>query len=641
MLLVTRPQPQASRLAQALTAQGFRSLVQPLLTLEPLAQVTELPQAHWLIAVSVHAVAQLPRPLPQGLNVAAVGEATAQALETAGAQQVLVAQPPTSEGLLALPQLQDMTGQTVLLAKGQGGRELIQQTLEQRGAQVQPLVVYRRQAIDLPDDCAEQWQQAGVDRLLLTSGSLMEALLAQVPAETLPWLLSLPVLVPSQRLAEQAKAAGFTHTQLMQDASDQAVIAMLRESQNTMTTDDKRQNKGDQGAQLPKQGNQQAEQKTTEPKAADAKGSQAQPAKATEPKAESKAAPPKAEAKKGPPTQTAKPAPPAAKPQSTREQKPGKVLPALALLIALGALAGTAWLYTQIKSGHDGQSRLAAALQDHSHPAPPQLALVDQLQQQQNSLKAALASQQDSINSLRSQWAQRQQDDAQQWPRQEAAMLVRMANRQLYLARDPDTAMALLEDSERALARLPEDSQVLAWRQAIAADTAMLAALPRIDRSGLALQLGGLMSQVDSLPLDMVKLPEVTEAEQDLTLSDDVSDWWDNASKTWQRFADDFLKIRKRQGSVQPLMSPDEVNYLRQNMNLALGEARLAVFAGDSDRYQASLRQLLDWTQTYGDQSSDAVLAFQDELKALLTQPVQVALPAQLDSLRVTEEVSP
>ncbi|WP_341502421.1 uroporphyrinogen-III C-methyltransferase [Gallaecimonas sp. GXIMD4217] len=590
-LLVTRPEPQASRLAEALTQAGFTSLVQPLLAIEALAPVTELPKADWLIAVSVHAVARLPRPLPADLKYGAVGEATAQALREAGAPEVLVAEPPTSEGLLALPELQELAGQKVLLAKGEGGRELIQQQLADRGAEVEPLVLYRRRPLSLPEYCAARWRQAGVDRLLLTSGSLMAALLAAVPDKEQHWLKSLPVLVPSKRLADQAKAAGFSHIQLMQDASDQAVIAKLRESQNTMTQDDKL--------------------KDAKPKAAD----ETKPAKA-----ESKGAGP-------------------ARPQADKPEqagKPGRLLPALALLLALAALGGSGWLYSQFQAAQAELAGLQQRLDGHSHPKPPELG---RLIETQGALDEALARQQASLEALRSQWLANQADQAQQWPRQEAAMLVRMANRQLYLARDPDTAQALLSDAERALAKLPEEADILAWRQAVAADLALLAALPRVDRSGLALRLGGLMEQVAKLPLDMVKLPEVTEAEPDLTLSEDVGDWWDNAAKTWQRFADEYLKIRKRQGGVQPLLSPDQISYLQQNMRLALGEARLAVFAGDSDRYQAGLRQLQDWSRDYGDQDSDAVQAFQAELEALLKLPVQVALPARLDSLRVTEEV--
>ena len=63
---------------------------------------------------------------PPRLEIAAIGQATARALARHGVAPAL--QPDyefTSEALLALPRFQRVTGQHILIVRGEGGRELL------------------------------------------------------------------------------------------------------------------------------------------------------------------------------------------------------------------------------------------------------------------------------------------------------------------------------------------------------------------------------------------------------------------------------------------------------------------------------------------------------------------------------------
>ena len=81
------------------------------------------------------------------LKVAAVGQATAAALNAAGYRVSLMpSEGADSEALLAMPQLAHMAGQRVLIVRGTGGRELLSEVLTARGAQVQYAEVYTREA---------------------------------------------------------------------------------------------------------------------------------------------------------------------------------------------------------------------------------------------------------------------------------------------------------------------------------------------------------------------------------------------------------------------------------------------------------------------------------------------------------------
>ncbi|WKE65565.1 uroporphyrinogen-III C-methyltransferase [Gallaecimonas kandeliae] len=584
-LLITRPEPQASRLAERLQAEGVKALVVPLLDIEILPPqpglAEELAQAAWVIAVSSNAVAGLPKPLPKGPRYAAVGEATAQALRDAGAQAVLVAEPPDSEGLLAQPALAKVQDESILIARGNGGRELLAQVLGERGAQVKALELYRRQPVSVAPEQFLAWQDASVDQVLITSQSLLDALLATTPPPLLDWLHSLTLLVPSQRVADHCRRQGFEQLVLLKDASDEAIIHHFKESAAPMTD------------------------KTPTP-----------PTQASEPKPSPKPAAP-------------------GKPQAAKGGKASLALALLALLLGAGALALSGWSYYQ--------QQLAAKA-----PKAPTVdpARVAELERGASGMGATLAAQAKALKQqdaalaqLREQLAavQQKEEQAVSWPREEAASLVRMANRRLYLAQDLTVAKALLEDADQALKQLPESSDNLAWRQAIAADLASLDAQPQIDRTAIAMRLGGLAQQVAKLPLNMVKLPDLAEQKADLSLTQDSGDWRDNLAKSWQRFTDDFIKIRKRDGEVAPLMSPSHQAYLREALRLALDGSRLALFAGDQERFQANLRQARDWLTGYADTKEQATQAFLGELDQLLALQISLSLPAQLDSLRYAE----
>jgi uroporphyrinogen-III synthase len=116
---------------------GARPLVFPALAIEDLAwsdrierSIAHLAQASWAIFVSANAVdkglaaAQRAGAWPVQARVAAVGEATAQALHAGGFRDVLAPRERhDSEALLELPQLRHVAGERVMIFRGQGGRE--------------------------------------------------------------------------------------------------------------------------------------------------------------------------------------------------------------------------------------------------------------------------------------------------------------------------------------------------------------------------------------------------------------------------------------------------------------------------------------------------------------------------------------
>ena len=217
-LLITRFAPHAQQLVDALAEVGCFSIAQPLLTVvglnDPKTLDTFLSE-HYdaVIAVSGNAVKYAEYNILDAWPKAqyfAVGESTRDKLALACQQQVTC---PLfrfdSEGLLALDALQNVDGKRILILRGKGGRNLLENTLVERGAEVDFFQTYKRVKLDLDGtDLVNFWQQASINGAIISSVEILNQLFVLVPKEYTSWLCMLTFYVPSQRVANQARLLG-------------------------------------------------------------------------------------------------------------------------------------------------------------------------------------------------------------------------------------------------------------------------------------------------------------------------------------------------------------------------------------------------------------------------------------------------
>jgi len=239
-VLVTRPAAQAAALGDGLRAAGFAPLYLPTLTIEPTDTATActalraaLP-CDLAIFISANAVQHaLPviaaaGGLPTGCRVAAVGPASARALQAAGFSDVLVPEARfDSEGLLALPRLSHVAGQRVVIFRGQGGRTLLADTLAARGADVRAVACYRRVAAGDPAQLHAWLAQRAIAAVTATSRASLDGLLA-LAGPAIAQLKALPLAVLSAALAQYARHAGFSGPLMAAiEASDAGLVAAV------------------------------------------------------------------------------------------------------------------------------------------------------------------------------------------------------------------------------------------------------------------------------------------------------------------------------------------------------------------------------------------------------------------------------
>lgn len=253
-VLVTRPEGQAQPLIDGLQAMGLQGLHLPMLRLLPIVplpalakqRVLDLERYQHLIFISANAVRfglaaiddYWPQ-YPQGQRVWAVGGSTAAALHDAGLQALTPRENLSSEGLLALPGLRDVAGERVLIIKGEGGRDLLQRELADRGAEVHTLSCYRREAPALDEAaCRAMLQASPVQLILISSGESLAQLSRLLQPRENTNLADVAVIVPSPRVLAEGAALGWRVLRLARNASDaamlEAVSAWQRERGNRL-----------------------------------------------------------------------------------------------------------------------------------------------------------------------------------------------------------------------------------------------------------------------------------------------------------------------------------------------------------------------------------------------------------------------
>ena len=225
-LVVTRPPAQAARTARLLRAAGADIIEFPVLSIAPInatLPAAELAGASGLIFVSANAVEHgVPLVLraggaPVGMEIFAIGRATAAALAQAGFKNVVSPQQSIdSEGLLAMPQLLRVEGRHIILVKGRselGGRTVLEQTLTSRGARVTVLECYQRAPI-VPDLAArealrESLASGRVHACFALSVETLDSLDNIFSMMELTPQSQMVLLVPHPRVAVAARARGF------------------------------------------------------------------------------------------------------------------------------------------------------------------------------------------------------------------------------------------------------------------------------------------------------------------------------------------------------------------------------------------------------------------------------------------------
>ena len=254
LLWASRPQHQNARWCELLRPLG-PVLDMPLLAIVPVtgsedqqcikSRILDLDYYKHVIFVSQNAVThafewieQYWPQLPTGVRWYAVGEKTAASVREHCVSVTECGKAMNSEALLALPDLQSVANQKILICRGKGGRTTLAEVLRERGATVDYCELYERRSTST-DNLADRLGKDLRDIhhvVPLFSGETLLNFTNALPIGCNKALFSL--IVPAERVAHIAVQAGFEQITIAQNASEASMLAATRQTLTTLLQKD-------------------------------------------------------------------------------------------------------------------------------------------------------------------------------------------------------------------------------------------------------------------------------------------------------------------------------------------------------------------------------------------------------------------
>lgn len=584
-ILLTRPEEKSQQLAERLSNMAIKSTIQPLLALEAIAvseqQLAMLESADIVLFVSQDAARflhALKPELAKHSHCLAVGKSTAETVTELFNKPCASPLVETSEGLLAMPELNNVASKQIVLVKGKGGRNKLAQELKAREAIFQPLAVYQRLAnANLNDAMAAQWQANGINAVVLTSNASIDSFLAIATNKT--WLSQLTVYLVSERCVNYLQEkANVKHIINCQGADNDSIINAIAG-----------QHKHQQSHAMEQEKDITAKSTISE-------------------KPTSKA-------------QTMSNS--ASKPAVAKQSGSGKAIAVVALLVSLTAVGGLGYGYTLFQQ----QKNFLVKLNNENNTLAEQiaqvntqaLALANQNQQLQSALSAQVSEAELALNEKIAQQLHAANQQTPELNREEVKSLYRMAEFKALVQNDYLGAAAMLTRLDVLLENFPGTQQA---RAALHQDIQTLQAVKTADVEGLYLKLSGLIANLDELPLNMVVLPEEADKVDPQALSNNVDDWQSNLKRSWDLLVDDFIKVRKRTAPIEPLLSQEEQALIRHQLRFYMAQAQTALTKQQSAIFSTALQQAQNVVNNYYDVQAANVKYLNNQLSELNARPL-------------------
>ncbi|WXU00276.1 MAG: Uroporphyrinogen-III synthase [Catillopecten margaritatus gill symbiont] len=233
-ILLTRALSQVQPLQALLSEQGYQPILFPSLEIKSLNNKPLKVQYDALIFISANAVEyglEVFKGLTHSPKIFAVGEATAKKLEQKGVKvDAFPRQKASSEALLAMDEIKVLNNQSILIFRGEGGRETLKQGLEKDNT-VEYIEVYQRVPCHLTSlhrESLSRFLQNDEGIVTATSVENLTALMSMVVKINMGAITQHPLVVLSERIKIVAQSLGFKQIIITQKTSDLGLLTAIQ-----------------------------------------------------------------------------------------------------------------------------------------------------------------------------------------------------------------------------------------------------------------------------------------------------------------------------------------------------------------------------------------------------------------------------
>lgn len=337
------------------------------------------------------------------------------------------------------------------------------------------------------------------------------------------------------------------------------------------------------------------------------------------------------------------------KPDSTTVKQSSSKSAIAAVLLSVIAVAGVAgvgyWgklqlaeLNTAIDKKLSSQQLAATAALTDSQTALAELnESFQQIQAEKASQTVEIAALQERLSDAIKQVEAGRNRSENDWRLAEAEYLLRLANQRVLMEKRAEGALALLKNTDQIIKEL-DDVSLYALRQALASDIATLEALPKLDVEGTYLRLTALIEQTKDLPTlsleQQRQLPELLNEITSNTVAPETQAAITSGFAKALAKLESLVVIQQHDKPVEPILSPDQGHYLRQNIQLLLEQSQLALLRQQSDIYKNSLTRAQALLEQYFDKTNTNTAALLRALSQLSKLEVAPTIPDISGSLK-------
>jgi len=236
-ILLTRPLNQVKPLETLVNERGHQALLFPTLKIEALKSAPLKERYDVVIFISANAV-------EYGLEVLsslghrhdqifAVGSATAKKLNDHGFQVDAFPQTKaSSESLLAMPEVSELSDKDILIFRGKGGRETLKEGLGKNNT-VEYIEVYERtqcKVVSFHQASLTQFLKSDQGVITITSVENLSTLMAmveQMDADAFDLIKQYPLAVLSERIKTYAQSVGFNQVEVAPQTNDEGLVQAI------------------------------------------------------------------------------------------------------------------------------------------------------------------------------------------------------------------------------------------------------------------------------------------------------------------------------------------------------------------------------------------------------------------------------
>lgn len=214
----------------------------------------------------------------------------------------------------------------------------------------------------------------------------------------------------------------------------------------------------------------------------------------------------------------------------------------------------------------------------------------------------------------------------------EVDYLLRLANLNLTLGNNTQRATRLMSLADQRLKEHNNPAQNN-LRTAIIHDMRKISAYPKIDVTGILIQLDTLINQVNQFHAVPNKMPNtVTTSNQSSTDSSWRSKWHRALGQLKS-----LIIIRHRKEKNYPALSPEQFAFLKDDIGLSFAKAQWAVLHQNNTLYQHALTRASRWLNQFSIDNTDQVKPIIKTIQKLEKQNITPQYPSILSSLELVD----